>query len=332
MAKFNTGKSAPDYSKYTFNKSQTYQITLGKMARLSNEKIALYANPAFSEIQMDEIRTGLENVLSIDKVKLYAQIKPDGNPLYSYYQMNVLRKRLEEKASEEEISLLTSLNRFGNPIFSGDQMEYLSRYFELKIPQNIIAICAKSDTDGHSLFNAQEMNKIVDFFTKANDEQVKQIFECINSNLPLEAFGAIMSSDINHKCMRIYKSFIFDNKIDKNFIKKLIKSNPTYDELKHLKICMKYAEMFNCTLHLECNKNFNIDETIDALAFDICSKDKNLSSEKFDIINKYIKNKIDPELLKDFLDNKDNSYIIDLDETLDESFELNSDLIDDKNR
>lgn len=56
----------------------------------TKERVLSYAKPEFNERQMEERKTGSENGLSIDQVKVYVKSEFDS------WQMEIVRKSLKE--------------------------------------------------------------------------------------------------------------------------------------------------------------------------------------------------------------------------------------------
>ena len=84
------------YANSKFDSKQMEQIRTGFKNGLTMEQVAGYADPKFNWNQMRQIRAGFENGLTMEQVAGYA------DPKFEWDQMWKIRLSLEEKCSLEQ--------------------------------------------------------------------------------------------------------------------------------------------------------------------------------------------------------------------------------------
>lgn len=91
-----------------FNKEQINEIKYGFEDGLTLEQLKIYANPKFDNYQMYEIRWGFKDGLTLEQVKTYADSKISDSEMWN------IREKLEGNYEEEDDSLFEALKELIN--------------------------------------------------------------------------------------------------------------------------------------------------------------------------------------------------------------------------
>ena len=103
-----------------FYNTQMEQIREGFKNGLSMEQVQVYAKKNFNWEQMQRIRESFEEGLSIEQVQVFAKSK------FNVYQMYEIKKGFENGLSIEEVQT------YAKPEFNDDQMEEIRRKIEIE--------------------------------------------------------------------------------------------------------------------------------------------------------------------------------------------------------
>ena len=93
-----------------FNKYQMEEIRTGFVNGLTMDQVKIFVDPKFNDHQMNQIRKGFENGLSMEQIKLYA------DPKFTWEQMEEIRYRFENGWTIEEIKNKYKLANRNNKI------------------------------------------------------------------------------------------------------------------------------------------------------------------------------------------------------------------------
>ena len=126
-----------------FTSEELNQILSGFEKGLSVDKVAIYAKPCYDRGQMNEIRLGLENNLSNEQVEVYA------NPRYDFNKMKLLRCGFVHGFTQEQVEI------YAHPEFSIETMNLIFNNLRARtLADDLIKVYAKSD------YNCEQMVEI----------------------------------------------------------------------------------------------------------------------------------------------------------------------------
>ena len=132
-----------------FDRSQMQQIREGFKNGLSMEQIQVYADSKFEWGQMGQIRWGFEHDLSVEQVKIYAK------PEFNGYQMSEIRNGFEDGLTIEQIQV------YANPKFDADygcntQMDEIRLGFRHGLTMEQVQMYADSKFGWHQMEKMRE--------------------------------------------------------------------------------------------------------------------------------------------------------------------------------
>ena len=139
-----------------FDNYQMEEIRKGFENRLTLEQIKTYADPKFDDNQMQEIRIGFEDRLTLEQVKFYA------DPKFRKSQMQEIRIGFEDRLTLEQVKI------YADPKFRKSQMEEIREGFENKLSLEQVKFYADPKFDNYQM---QEIRK--GFENRLTLEQVK---------------------------------------------------------------------------------------------------------------------------------------------------------------
>lgn len=168
---FNNGLTNDQIALYAdpkYSWRQMCEIRLGLEHGLTQKQIAVYADPRFNSGQMREIHWGLENGLSKEQVALYA------DPQFNTDQMDEIRWGLEDGLTQEQIAL------YANPQYTWEQMDEIRQGLEDGLTQEKVAQYADPK------FLWRQMNEIR---TRLDKQKLSQCMPTMGENPVFEYQG-----------------------------------------------------------------------------------------------------------------------------------------------
>lgn len=156
-----------------FNQLQLEQIYYGLENKLTIEQVKMYADKKYNNFQMSQIYLGLKNGLTMEQVELFA------NENLHYLQMSEIRLGLENGLSIEEISF------YMNKRFDWLQGAEIRLGFEHGLTINQIKIYADERYDRWQMKAIREKLE-----NNSNPEEIKMLMSGNHYKLAAPAFQA----------------------------------------------------------------------------------------------------------------------------------------------
>jgi hypothetical protein len=271
-----------EHKETVYNWDQMAVIAKGYMKHLAQECIDFYSQlnsknePIFAPEEMSAIYQGFRLGLTTKEVMIYAKLNENGKPIYNYLQMNSIRMGLVHGLTADKIKIFAQLDKDKNPIFC-----------------------------------SSDMNQIEYFIRNADDKQILQLEESINSGLSFEEFSVFIATEKPAEYLRIYRS-LYDLDCDINDVDYIVNHTDelSYDDLKKVKYILTCANNFKKLDKDICEnpsfKSYNIvfsdiddlDVLYDNFAFKICSlycDSPFISISNVKTIKECLEKNIDPE-------------------------------------
>jgi hypothetical protein len=205
--------------------------------------------PIYDANQMRNIWLGLK-YLPKECVEIFAKLNEMEKPIFNTEQMKEIRDALEFCMPEEIINLITKLDSNLKPFFDHEQMDILRyAYFLDNIKENI-DIIAKIEDD-KLLSTTEDMRNFVKFFTKADEEKIKQLRECDKIDIPFSIIKTLIYRDSPISVIRMSRS-LYNSGIDENSVNFFLNRGYNYDQLKDIKY------MIGCVREISKKSDFDL--------------------------------------------------------------------------
>ena len=165
-----------EYYYKDFNDRQINEILRGQFFGVDT---SIYADTKYSWEQMEEIREGLENGLSVEQVNIYADEK------YNEYQMRQIRKGLEKGLSIEEVRL------YADEKFNSMQMYEIRYGLENRLDVSIYADEKYNEYQMREIKYGLEQGLDISVYAdlKFDFEQMREIREGLEDGLDVSIYA-----------------------------------------------------------------------------------------------------------------------------------------------
>ena len=204
----------------------------------------------------------------------------------------------------EQIKMYIKLNKKGFPIFDPEQMAAIRCGINAGLTNEEINIYARIKND-YPRFGPSRMHELKNLICKMSKEYVKQLKECIDEDISLNALYIFLSTDRPVEEIRVYRSLCVLG-LGNDELEQMVKDNPTYEELKNVKYITQCAKELNCFDNVVKNI-YGIDDFKNNLIEEIAVSRTLMDPEAKAVIEKCLLYKMPPEHI-DFLTNKDDMF------------------------